>query len=128
MQKDIVYPIKKKRSDVRNRDPALTPEALEQQAASLAYMRAIEQLENGTASSQIISFFLNKEKDREKDDLTKRKLKAEIALAEAKKKSLETQDERETKAEKALQAFRLYSGQGGIETGEDDDDDNQEIY
>lgn len=94
--------------------PALTPEAQENQAKSLAYDLAIEQMRNGTASSQIIVHFLKLATEKER--LERVKLENETELLAAKKKALQSSERSEELYEKAIKAMRRYSGQ-------DDSDD-----
>ena len=91
--------------------PALTPEARENQLISLAVDLAEQQLREGTASSQVITHYLKLGSMREK--LEREKLQKENALLEAKKKSVESNEEIKVLYKDALDAMRLYSGQGG---------------
>lgn len=93
--------------------PALTPEAQESQAKSLAYDLAIEQMQNGTASSQIIVHFLKLATERER--LERVKLEKENELLIAKAKALESSERSEELYEQAIKAMRKYSGQGDLD-------------
>lgn len=90
--------------------PALTPEALENQAISLAYDRAIEQLQDGTASSQVITYFLKL--GGEKERLEKERLIEENKLLRAKTVVLEDQKDLKQMYMDAINAMRNYNGQG----------------
>ena len=104
----------------RSLAPARTAEARESQLINLAMNRAQEMLENGTASSQIITHFLNL--GTEKARLDRLKLEADVELARAKANAMESQMRFEEVAEKALQAFKTYAGIMS-EDEEDDYDD-----
>ena len=97
--------------------PALTPEAQEAQMISLAHDRAIEQLRDGTASSQIIVHFLKQGSIRER--LERERLEEENRLLKAKTKALENAEEIKILYEEALKAMRNYSGQGEPDESED---------
>ena len=78
--------------------PALTPEARELQMISLAVDLAEKQLLEGTASS------------REK--LEQERLAEENNLARAKVRAIDSTDEIKDLYKDAINAFRIYSGQG----------------
>ena len=106
---------KKSNKDLR---PALTPEGREDQAIALAMDLAIQQLQDGTASSQLITEFVRR-------GSTKARLEQEILeeqkdLTRAKKEALQATARIEGIYEEALKAFRTYSGQGG---GDEVDED-----
>ena len=91
--------------------PALTPEGMENQAISLAMDLAIQQLQDGTASSQLITEFVRR-------GSTKARLEQEILqeqkeLMIAKTEALQATKRMEGLFDEALRAFRTYSGQGG---------------
>lgn len=99
--------------------PALTPEAEENQMISLAIDLAKKQLLDGTASSQVITHFLQL-------GSSKRKLEAEIMeqqreLLSAKTEALKSTKTIESLYNKAISAMREYSGQ----TEEGDNDEEQ---
>lgn len=99
--------------------PALTPEAEENQMISLAIDLAKKQLLDGTASSQVITHFLQL-------GSSKRKLEAEIMeqqreLLSAKTEALKSTKTIESLYNKAISAMREYSGQ----TDEGDNDEEQ---
>lgn len=98
------------------RRPATTPEAREQQLASYAYDLAEEQLLNGTASSQVITYFLKASSIREKKEIAR--LENETALAEAKIAQAGSANKLETLLENAMMAFTEYKG-GGPQEEED---------
>ena len=101
-------PIKKKR-------PPLTPEARENRLISRAVDLAERQLEEGTASSQVIVHFLKLASSQEK--LRNEKLVEENKLLKAKTEQINSMKRSEELMEAAIKAFRSYSGQ------EEPDDD-----
>lgn len=96
--------------------PALTDEARENQAISLAYDLVIQRLLDGTASSQETTHFLKM--GTEKAKLENKLLSAQAEMAIAKKEALDSQRRTEELFADAIKAFRRYSGQG-----EPDDED-----
>lgn len=90
--------------------PALTPEARENQMISLAVDLAERQLQEGTASSQVITHFLKLATS--KAQLEKEKLERENELLRAKTESLQSMKKSEALMEEAIKAFRTYAGQG----------------
>lgn len=94
----------------RNRRPAMTPDAREQQMINLAVDLAERQLEEGTASSQVITHFLKLGSSKEK--LEREKLEEENKLLRAKTESLQSQKRVEELYTEALAAMRRYNGQG----------------
>lgn len=103
----------------RRMRPALTPDARENQMASLAMDLAEQQLRDGTASAQVITHFLKLVSSRER--LEKERLAEENKLIRAKSKALDDQAESKVLYENALKAMRSYSGMG---VGEEDDYDD----
>lgn len=92
------------------RRPALTPEAREKQLVSYATDLAEKQLIEGTASSQVITHYLKIGSMREK--LERERLEEENKLLRAKTEALQSQKRVEELYVNALNAMRLYSGQG----------------
>ena len=88
--------------------PALTPEARELQMISLAVDLAEKQLLEGTASSQVITHYLKLGSSREKLE----RLAEENNLARAKVRAIDSTDEIKDLYKDAINAFRIYSGQG----------------
>lgn len=109
-----VKKVKSSGSNPRMR-PALTPEARENQLISLAVDLAEEQLRNGTASSQVITHYLKLGSSREK--LEKEKIALDNELTKAKTEAVASTKDIKEMYEKAMDAFRTYSGQ---EDAEDD--------
>ena len=91
--------------------PALTPEARENQLISLATNLAEQQLMDGTASSQVITHYLKL--GTAKSQLELEKLKRENELLRAKTESIESAKRVEELYAKAIDAIKLYSGNGG---------------
>lgn len=97
---------------------ALTPEAREQQLIYLATNLAEKQLQEGTASSQVITHYLKlgtmKEK-LERDILIENK-----KLLTAKTEAIEASKESKELYMEALRAMKIYSGNGDIEDEPED--------
>ena len=94
----------------KQRRPALTPEARENQLISLAIDLVEQRLIDGTASSQETTHFLKRAS-------TKAKIEKEILLEQkkliaAKTKSIESSEEMKGLYEEALNAMKRYSGGG----------------
>lgn len=100
------------------RRPATTPEAREQQLGSLAYDLAEKQLADGSASAQVITYFLKANSIREKKELAK--LENENLLTQAKIASAGQADRMEGLLTDAMRAFTEYKG-GDVEGDEDDE-------
>lgn len=98
--------------------PALTPEARENQLISLAVDLAEKQLQEGTASSQVITHYLKLGSTKER--IEKEILEKQKELISAKTESLKSAQRIEELYSKAISAMRKYSGHG--------DDDNDDEY
>lgn len=94
----------------RKRRPALSPEARENQLISLAVDLAEKQLQEGTASSQVITHYLKLGSTKER--IEKEILEKQKELITAKTKALADQAELKELYADALKAMRNYSGQG----------------
>ena len=90
--------------------PALTPEARENQMISLAVDLAERQLQEGTASSQVITHYLKLGSMRER--LEREKLEEENKLLKARTDQIQSMKRVEELYEEAIKAMRNYSGQG----------------
>ena len=88
--------------------PALTPEAQENQMISLSMDLAMKQLQEGTASSQVITHFLKLGSSKEK--LEREKLEEENKLLRAKTEALQAAQHDEEFYKKVISAMSLYSG------------------
>lgn len=102
---------KTKGSDsIRAIRPALTPEARENQMISLAVDLAERQLQEGTASSQVITHYLKLGSMRER--LEREKLEEENKLLKARTEQIQSMKRVEELYEDAIKAMRNYGGQG----------------
>lgn len=90
--------------------PALTPDARENQMASLAMDLVEQRLRDGTASSQETTHFLKLVSS--KAVLERERLLEENKLLRAKTEALESTKEIKVLYEEAFKAMRNYSGQG----------------
>ena len=97
-------------SSSRKRRPALSPEARENQLISLAVDLAEKQLQEGTASSQVITHYLKLGSTKER--LEKEKLEEENKLLRAKTENHQSQKRVEELYSEAIKAMRNYAGQG----------------
>lgn len=97
--------------------PPLTPEAEESQMISLAVDLARKQMQEGTASAQVITHYLKLGTTLAKLEIENKR--AELELTKAKAKSVENAGTSEKIYEEALKAFRGYSGQGVVREDED---------
>ncbi len=97
----------------RSMKPASTPEGRENQLIALAMDRAEERLRNGTASSAEIVHYLKlgSMEGRLRRDM----LKEEKKLLTAKTEALESQKKSEELFQRAIKAFKEYSGEGSEE-------------
>ncbi len=95
----------------RQRPPATTPEARENQLISLAIDLAEKQLFKGTASSQVITHYLKLGSTKEK--LEKEILEKKKELMDAQTEAIHSGKRVEELYSNALKAMRTYSGQGG---------------
>ena len=77
---------------------------------SLAVDLAERQLLEGTASSQVITHYLKLGSSREK--LERERLEEENNLLQAKVRAIDSTDEIKDLYKDAINAFRIYSGQG----------------
>lgn len=93
--------------------PALSPEARENQMIALAVDLAEKQLQEGTASSQVITHYLKLGSTKER--LEKEKLIEENKLLRAKTKAVEDSADVKTLYEAAIIAMRSYQGRGNEE-------------
>lgn len=101
--------------------PALSPEARENQLISLAVDLVEQRLLDGTASSQETTHFLKLGSAKHKLELEK--LRTENELAKAKTESIKSQKHIEELYKEALDAIRLYSGNGRRDNDEEEYDD-----
>lgn len=93
-----------------NSRPAIDPEARQNQLIALAVDCAEKQLRDGTASSQVITYYLKQGSMQAKLEIER--LKAETALQIAKAEQVKSEKRSEELIEEALKAFRNYAGHG----------------
>lgn len=110
---------RKQSGNARKGRRATTAEGREQQIASMAYDLAEEQIDAGTASSQVITHFLKMGSTRER--LEQQRIQHENELMEVKRDAIAGQKRVEELYMNALDAMRSYSGNPS--EGEDDDGD-----
>jgi hypothetical protein len=99
------------------RPPATTPEGRERQLISLAVDLVEKQMQEGTASSQVITHYLKLGSTREQ--LEQEKIRLENRLAEAKIEAMASAQRVEELYETALNAMRSYAGHEPMETFDD---------
>lgn len=97
-----------RQGSTRRRRPATSPEEREMQLANAAYDLAEEQIDNGTASSQVLTHFLKMGSTRER--LEQERMRHEVELMEVKKEQLAGQQRIEELFSDAINAFRGYAG------------------
>lgn len=102
----------------RKMRPALTPEARENQLISLAVDLAEKQLQEGTASSQVITHYLKLGSTKER--IEKEILEKQKELIIAKTEAMQSAKRVEELYSNALDAMRRYSGNGN--------EDDQNIF
>lgn len=96
----------------RSRKPATSPEARENQLVSLAIDLAEQQLNDGSASAQVISHYLKLGSTREQ--LEQERLRRDNDLLQAKVEAMASAKRVEELYEGALNAMREYSGQESV--------------
>lgn len=100
-------------SDGKRLRPAKTTKGRESQVIGLAWDLAAKQLEEGTASSQVITYFLKL--GSEKTQLEILKLEREADLMKAKQDSIESEKKHAELFDRAIAAMKEYSGHGDSE-------------
>lgn len=106
------------KKSTEKRRPYLTAEARENYMIALATDLAEQQLLDGTASSQIITELLKRGSEKHRFELEK--LREENALLKAKTEAIQSAKNVEALYAEALNAMKLYSGNGG--PARDDED------
>lgn len=101
--------------------PGLTPEYRENQLIAKAVNLAEKQLDEGTASSQVITHFLKL--GTAKAELEREKLARENELLKAKTDSLQSQARIEELYTNAIKAMQKYGGHGDYDDYEEYDED-----
>ena len=109
--------VNKKESNSIDIRPALTPEARENQMIALAVDLAERQLQEGTASSQVITHYLKMGSTKER--IEREIMKEQREMIKAKTEALKSEKRVEELYAQALDAMRKYSGQEVVDDGED---------
>lgn len=114
-------PARRRQAEVTRlpRRPATTPEARENQLVSEAMDLAERQIQEGTASSQVITHFLKLGSSREQ--LEQMRLEHENELTRVKIEALASQQRVEELYMGAIQAMRSYTGETPPPEQQDDD-------
>lgn len=97
-----------KKAELKPMPKPRSEEEAEKRAIGLATDLAIQQLREGTASSQIITHFLKLGSLKEQAELEK--TLHEIELLKAKKKAIESAEQQEKKYEEVIKAIASYTG------------------
>ena len=105
----------------RQRKSDTTPQVRESRLIAKAESLAERQLEDGTASAQVITHYLKLGSSREQ--LEQRRLEGDVELQKAKIEALASTQRLEAMYVKAMDAFRGYQGQSSDDVEEDFDDD-----
>ena len=95
-----------------NRRPATTPEARQNQLIDAAVSLAEKQLLEGTASSQIITHYLKLAAEKKREELELNILEKQAELYDAKAKQIRNLEQSDEIYKRAINAMRMYSGQG----------------
>ena len=98
--------------------PASSPKARENQIVNLAYDEAEKRIREGTATSQLLTFFLKLGTMREQMELEK--MRSELRLAEAKIQQIDDQKNIKELYQKAIEAQKRYRGDSFSEEDYDD--------
>lgn len=101
--------------------PATTPEGREKQLIAAAVELAAKQLDDGTASSQVITHYLKMGSSREQ--LEQEKMRQEIELSKAKIEAMASAKRVEEMYGEALNAMRAYGGHAPLDPPDMDYDD-----
>ena len=104
----------------KRRAPATTPEARENQIISDALDLAEKQIQDGSASAQVITHFLKLGSSREK--LEQERLRGEVGLMQAKQELMESAQRIENMYSEALDAMRSYQGRESRQSDDDYED------
>lgn len=107
------------KTEPKRRPLATTPEGRENQLVSLAVDLAEKQLEDGSASAQVITHYLKLGSTREQ--LEQERLQRENELLKARVDQLSSAKRIEELYETALNAMRTYAGQEPFDEYDDED-------
>lgn len=100
-------------SPPKKQRPAMSPEADENRMIALAVKAAEKQLQEGTASSQVICHYLKLASTRER--LEQEKTLRELELLSAKTEAIKAQKKMEEMFSEAIEAMKGYRYDGGTE-------------
>lgn len=100
---------------------ARSPETREKQLINLAYNEAEQRIKNGTATSQLLTFFLKLGTAREKMEM--KRLESDLRVAEAKIRQMDSQNNLEELFAKAITAMKRYGGDNNEDEYDDDYDE-----
>lgn len=109
----MVSPRNDSDTPIPKRPPATTPQARENQLIALAYDEAEKQIRGGKATSQLLTHFLKL--GTAKEQLERTKLERENKLLDARVDQIAAGGRMEELTERAINAFRSYSGNGDID-------------
>ena len=99
---------------------AKTVDGRENQLIAMAYDHAEEQFRNGTATSQLTTHFLKAGTARE--ELEREVLRNKNLLLEAQIQEIKSRESLEETYQEAIDAMRVYSGNGSIQEAFEDED------
>lgn len=107
------------KGSAKNMPPATSPEARENQLIAMATDEAERRIRDGTASSQIIAYFLKQGSPSAKYERERQRLENE--LLKAKTDAIRAAENSEKMLAEAIKAMKSYKGE--LEPEEEDDDD-----
>ena len=97
--------------------PATTPQGRENQLVAKAVDLAEQQLEDGTASAQVITHYLKLGSSRER--LEQERIRHENELMQVKKETMQAAQKSDALFKEAMDYFRAYTGNGPPPTESD---------
>ena len=113
--------MEKERKVRKKSPPVSSSQARENQIINLAYKEAEKRIRDGSATSQLLTFFLKLGTIREKMELEK--IKSDLKLTEAKIKQIDEQKDIKELYEKAIEAQKRYRGNMFSDDEEEEYDD-----
>lgn len=117
--------VTKKATDKDER-PALSMESWESRIVSKAYKLAEKQIDEGTASSQVITTFLKLGGAERKLEI--KRMELELKLIEAKTEQIKATKNEAKMFQEAIEAFGIYSGQTPKAFREEEEDGDYDYY
>ena len=102
------------------RPPARTPEERENQLIAKAIDLAEKQIDEGTVSAQVLAHYVKMGSMRE--HLDRQYQQEQIEVMKMKREAMASQQRVEELYTEAMNAFRAYSGQPAVQSGDDDED------